>query len=73
MGALVKRSLRIGQKRTSVALEMEFWQALEAIALLKNISMPALIATVAASDDKTVLASALRVYALKHAPRMHDH
>jgi predicted DNA-binding ribbon-helix-helix protein len=69
---LVKRSFTLAGHRTSVALEPEFWQALSVIADSDGQTMAALVARVDA--ERTLhgapgrpLASALRVFALRHA------
>ncbi len=62
---LLKRSLSLSGHRTSVALEPEFWQALERIALDESVALSALIARIDAErDPHRPLASALRLYAL---------
>ena len=62
---LIKRSLSLAGHRTSVALEPEFWAALEAAARAEGVSLAALAARVdAARDPARPLASALRVHAL---------
>lgn len=68
---LHKRSLVIAGHRTSVALEPEFWAALEAIAAARASSLAHLIASVDAERGQRPLTSALRVAALKSvtAPR----
>ncbi|GBQ30322.1 ribbon-helix-helix domain-containing protein [Gluconacetobacter azotocaptans] len=66
--ALAKRSLVLSGHRTSVALEPEFWTALEAMAQAHGLGLPALIARIDAARDPTrPLASALRVAALLEA------
>jgi len=68
MGVLVKRSFTLAGHRTSVALEPEFWQVLEAIAAERRRSVAALVAEVDASrPPEHPLASALRVHALLQA------
>jgi predicted DNA-binding ribbon-helix-helix protein len=63
---LEKRSVSLSGHRTSIALEAEFWAALEAIAAAENLPLAALIARVdAARTPEQPLASALRVYVLK--------
>ncbi|WP_342629890.1 ribbon-helix-helix domain-containing protein [Nguyenibacter vanlangensis] len=65
---LVKRSLALSGHRTSVALEPEFWTALDEMARARGIGLPALIAGLdAARDPARPLASALRVAALLDA------
>jgi predicted DNA-binding ribbon-helix-helix protein len=62
---LEKRSLSLSGHRTSVALEGEFWAALEALAHAEGESLAALVTRLdAARDPARKLASALRVYAL---------
>lgn len=67
-GTLQKRSMRIAGHRTSLALEREFWAALEQIARARGMSLPALIAAVDDARAKTApdasLASAVRVFVL---------
>lgn len=65
--ALRKRSMRIGQQRTSVALEKEFWIELERIALAKRLSLSALFAVIREASASASLASSARVYALRFA------
>ena len=65
VNGLVKRSFTLGGHRTSVALENEFWQALEAIAASRRRPMAALVAEIdAGRDPNRPLASALRIFAL---------
>jgi predicted DNA-binding ribbon-helix-helix protein len=61
---LRKRSLLLAGHATSVALEPEFWAALEALAQARALSLPVLIAGVDARRGERPLASALRVEAL---------
>ena len=61
-----KRSINIAGHSTSVALEPEFWAELEAIAAQGDISMAKLIEEIDNSRETTNLASALRLYVLKH-------
>jgi predicted DNA-binding ribbon-helix-helix protein len=66
---LRKRSFRLAGHRTSVALEPEFWAAIEAAARRQGVSLAALVGRVDAcrSDPTLPLASALRVFALREA------
>jgi predicted DNA-binding ribbon-helix-helix protein len=65
---LVKRSLVLSGHRTSVALEPEFWVALEDMARARAVALPALIGGIDATRDPArPLASALRVAALHEA------
>ena len=65
---LQKRSFRLAGHRTSVALEPEFWLALEEFADRDGRNLSVLVEGVDAtrSDPTAPLASALRVFALKH-------
>lgn len=69
-GALQKRSMRIAGHRTSLALEHEFWTALENIARAKAMTLPVLIASIDERRGKTSpdasLASAVRVFVLEN-------
>lgn len=62
-----KRSLTIAGHRTSVALEEEFWGALEIEARAQAMSMAALVASVDSVRGSRNLASALRVHVLSRA------
>ncbi len=63
---LKKRSFSLAGHRTSVALEPEFWEALQHIAATDHATLGALVAGVdAARDPAQPLASALRVLALR--------
>lgn len=53
--------------RTSVALEPEFWAALEQLADRRGISVTRIVGQVDAGRGDRPLASALRVYALRAA------
>jgi predicted DNA-binding ribbon-helix-helix protein len=69
-GALLKRSMRIAGHRTSLALEQEFWTALERIARSRSQTLPVLIATIDEQRGKdspdASLASAVRVFVLEN-------
>jgi len=64
---LRKRSLLLAGHATSVALEPEFWAALEAMARARGWSLAALIGDIDATRGERPLASACRVAALKAA------
>ena len=68
MSNIIKRSITIAGHSTSVSLEDEFWQELNNIALVKNISVAALIRKIdesRAKSDGGGLSSAIRVFILK--------
>jgi predicted DNA-binding ribbon-helix-helix protein len=66
-GRLKKRSFSIAGHRTSIALEPEFWEALETEARGKALAIAALVARVDAGRAGRNLASALRVHVLRRA------
>ena len=69
MRHLRKRSLSLAGHRTSIALEPEFWAALDRVAAIRGTSLTALVAAIdaARADAGLPLASALRVFALRQA------
>jgi predicted DNA-binding ribbon-helix-helix protein len=64
---LTKRSLSLAGHATSVALEPEFWTALEALARFRGQSLAALVASLDIGRGERPLASACRVAALEFA------
>ena len=67
-GGLEKRSLTISGHRTSIALEPQFWEVLERLALIEHTSVPKLIASIdrkrQALCPERSLASSIRVHCL---------
>ena len=69
--SLIKRSFALAGHRTSIALEPEFWTALEHAAIADNTTLLAAIAAVdAARAPLQSLASALRLHALARATNL---
>ena len=64
LSGLKKRSFSIAGHRTSVALEDEFWAALQDEAREGNIALAALVGRIDGSREGRNLASALRVHVL---------
>ena len=60
----IKKSLILSGHKTSVALEKEFWEALESIANKNNIGTDTLIQKIDQNDRNGSLASSLRVFIL---------
>ena len=60
---LKKRSFTIARHRTSIALEPQFWNALERIAAARGLPLARLVAEIDAGKQGG-LASALRVHVL---------
>jgi predicted DNA-binding ribbon-helix-helix protein len=69
LSQLIKRSLLVAGHATSMALEPEFWAALEAMAARRGVSLTGLIAEIDAARAGRPLASACRVAALGFAGR----
>ncbi|MFO1012151.1 MAG: ribbon-helix-helix domain-containing protein [Caulobacteraceae bacterium] len=65
MSGLEKRSISLAGHGTSLALEPEFWAALEAVAKARGISLKRLIEDLDEGRGERGLASACRVAALK--------
>ena len=68
---MIKRSFSIAGHRTSVALEAEFWAALEAEARKEHRSLAALIGRIDGTRASRNLASALRLHVLSRALMTH--
>lgn len=64
---LKKRSMLLAGHATSLALEPEFWAALQALAAREGVSLPALVGRIDAGRGERSLASACRVAALTGA------
>ncbi|MCF6301858.1 MAG: ribbon-helix-helix domain-containing protein [Devosiaceae bacterium] len=63
---MIKRSITLAGHKTSLALEAEFWLALEQIARQNNQTLPTLITQIDKSRTKENLSSAIRVFTLQH-------
>ena len=65
---MVRKTMRIGEVRTSIKLEPDFWGYLKDVADQRRMRLSVLVNEVAtASPERTNLASTLRTYALVHA------
>lgn len=62
---MLKRSLTIAGHRTSIALEPEFWDGLEALAARRGLRLTTLIEEIDATRETPNLSSALRVAVLR--------
>ncbi|HRH21193.1 MAG TPA: ribbon-helix-helix domain-containing protein [Brevundimonas sp.] len=67
MSTLRKRSISLAGHATSLALEPEFWAALEAMARERSAPVARLILDIDAGRGERLLASACRVAALNWA------
>ena len=61
----IKKSLILSGHKTSIALEKEFWKALEIISENKNIGIDKLIEKIDKKERNGSLASAIWVFILK--------
>ncbi len=59
-----KRSFNIAGHRTSISLELPFWEALRDLAARDGVSMAELVARVDQARGRTNLSSAVRVHIL---------
>jgi predicted DNA-binding ribbon-helix-helix protein len=64
---LRKRSVLLSGHATSIALEPEFWEVLDAMAAERDQSLAALIVSIDRGRGANGLASACRLAALAHA------
>jgi predicted DNA-binding ribbon-helix-helix protein len=70
---MIKKSFRLFDHPTSLALEAEFWESLSEIAALKNMAVTQLISRIDRTRTDKNLASALRVYILLHYKNNKSH
>jgi predicted DNA-binding ribbon-helix-helix protein len=63
---VIKRSTRVDGRKTSVALEDEFWTALKEIATTQNVSIPQLISMIDSQGQNNNLSSAIRLYVFNY-------
>jgi predicted DNA-binding ribbon-helix-helix protein len=65
---MIRKTMRIGEVRTSIKLEPEFWGYLKEVADSRGIRVSRLVNDVAAATpERTNLASTLRTFSLIHA------
>ena len=67
----IKKSLILSGHKTSIALEKEFWKALEIISENKNIGIDKLIEKIDKKERNGSLASAIRAVSYTHL-RAHE-
>ena len=67
MAGDLKRSLTIAGHRTSLSLEPEFWEALQAAAAKRKLTAAALVAEIDQVRGERNLSSAVRVWLLGEA------
>jgi len=65
---MIRKTMRIGEIRTSIKLEQEFWTYLKEIADGRSVRLSRLVNDIAeATPERTNLASTLRTFSLIHA------
>jgi predicted DNA-binding ribbon-helix-helix protein len=66
--AMLRKTMRVGEVRTSIKLEPEFWDYLQGLARERGLRLTGLVNEIAAATpDRTNLASTLRLFALEQA------
>jgi predicted DNA-binding ribbon-helix-helix protein len=63
---IVKRSIFINHRKTSVCLEDAFWSALRTIAITQDITVPKLVALINKDRQSENLSSEIRLFVLAH-------
>ena len=64
--AVIKRSIVIKEKKTSVSLEDEFWYGLLEIAAYRKIAVPALVEQIEKRRKTVNLSSAIRIFVFNY-------
>jgi predicted DNA-binding ribbon-helix-helix protein len=64
--SVIKHSIVIAGHKTSVSLEVCFWNGLKEIARHRDLSLSNLVSTVETERDNANLSSALRVFVFQH-------
>ena len=64
--SVVKHSMIVNGRDSSVSIEGAFWNALKEIAVAQNISANALVSKIDRKRDVAYLSSAIRVYIVEH-------
>jgi len=64
--AIIKRSVFINGRKTSVSLENEFWDALREIAAQEKVTLSTLVEKIDRRRTNINLSSAIRVFAFNH-------
>ena len=64
--AIVKRSVFVSGRNTSISLEDEFWESLREIAKGRSVLVSQLITAIDAERNSANLSSAVRLFILRH-------
>ena len=63
---VIKRSIKIGGRKSAVSLENDFWTGLKEIARSQCMTLTELVASIAATRNRGNLSSAIRVFVLEY-------
>jgi predicted DNA-binding ribbon-helix-helix protein len=63
---VAKRSIAVGNHKTSVTLEEAFWNGLKAIASDRNLTLSELVTAIDSERPNANLSSAIRLFVLDH-------
>ena len=63
---VVKRSVVIGEHKTSISLEDAFWSALKEIAANQKVTLPVLVTRIEDEREHANLSSAIRLFVLEY-------
>jgi predicted DNA-binding ribbon-helix-helix protein len=61
-----KRSVAVGNRKTSISLENEFWEAINHIAQLRQMSLGNIVGLIEKGHREANLSSAIRVFVLEY-------
>ena len=64
--AVIKRSIMIGGRKTSISLEDEFWYGLLEIAAYKKMAVPTLVERIDHRRKTVNLSSAVRIFVFSY-------
>lgn len=64
---IVRRSITVGKRKTSITLEDEFWDAFRRIAEQRNLGVGELVEAVMRGKQPKNLSSAIRVFVLEQS------
>jgi predicted DNA-binding ribbon-helix-helix protein len=64
--AIIKRSVVVAGKKTSVSLEDTFWLALKEIAAQKHLALGEMLDLISGNRDSANMSSAVRQYVMQH-------
>lgn len=63
---IIKRSVKIDGRTTSVSMEDAFWSALKEVASGRNMTLAELVTSINAEREHPNLSSAIRLFVLNH-------